>query len=502
MVIAKGSERVAEVAARFTLDALPGKQMSIDADVRAGLIDFETARKRRQEMQTESRFYGALDGAMKFVKGDAIAGIIIAAINIIGGLSIGILSEGLELQGAVSKYTLLTIGDGLVSQIPALLSALAAGIVVTRVARGDGATVSQELFAQLGQIRAAKYIIAGFCMAIMFVPGMPIVPFSCLAVVLIVSALLMKERKDDGNSAEVRFEPRRVPLIQIVIARERSSSLGSLSDLRTAFNKSRNEIYEKSGILLLPPDFSVSDSLKDSFQITIRGVVAFKEQFLEENDAALKQILAAYSFVILNRKTELIDDILSRRLLDFLDKEHPELVSAVVPGSITITQFTEILKALCREGISIRQTEMILQGIAESNFKAEGTRLLLEDVRVAMGRVIVDRYIAPNSKLQCIVIDAALDATLVQAERGEKALPASAIASLAEELKGLCLDGYVLLASKGARALLKDCLRLRRVIMPVLAHEEVPEDIVLEIGSIVGGGSDEEAEELISSLAA
>ena len=156
IVIAKGSERVAEVSARFTLDALPGKQMSIDADVRAGVIDVSTARVKRQDLQTESRFYGALDGAMKFVKGDAIAGIIITVINIVGGLAIGIISEGLPLPLAVTKYTTLTIGDGLVAQIPALLNSLAAGIVVTRVARGDDASLAGELLSQLGQVKRAK----------------------------------------------------------------------------------------------------------------------------------------------------------------------------------------------------------------------------------------------------------------------------------------------------------------------------------------------------------
>ena len=137
IVIAKGSERVAEVSARFTLDALPGKQMSIDADVRSGLIDLETAKRKREDLQVESRFYGALDGAMKFIKGDAIAGLVITAVNIIGGLLVGMVVRGMDVELAFQKYTLLTLGDGLLSQVPALLNSLAAGLIVTRVARGE-----------------------------------------------------------------------------------------------------------------------------------------------------------------------------------------------------------------------------------------------------------------------------------------------------------------------------------------------------------------------------
>lgn len=503
IVIAKGSERVAEVAARFTLDALPGKQMSIDADVRAGLIDFETARRRRQEMQTESRFYGALDGAMKFVKGDAIAGIIIAFINIGGGLLIGLLMEGIEFKTALSKYTLLTIGDGLVSQIPALLSALAAGIVVTRVSRGDGATVSQELLTQLGQVRAAKYIIAAFCSAVIFIPGMPLVPFACLSVALLLSAILMKDSKSEtALAAEVRFEPKRIPLVEILIDSRRADIFGTTHNLKIVTNYYRQKIYASAGLLLLPPEFSLSDELEESFQIKIRGIVAVCADFEGESpQAALENIMESFHALVERRKIDLIDDIQSRRILDFIDREHPELVSSIVPGSITITQFSEILKALCKEGVSIRQTEMILQGIAESEHKGEGTRMLLQDVRVALGPVIAERFLNSERKLPCLVLDAALDIALMRAERGERSIPSEALSALSTELAGVDKN-FVLIASKGARALLRDCLAQRRMTLSVLAHEEIPEDLELEVKSIVGRVNDEQTQTLISELAA
>ncbi|NDC37695.1 MAG: EscV/YscV/HrcV family type III secretion system export apparatus protein, partial [Proteobacteria bacterium] len=218
IVIAKGSERVAEVSARFTLDALPGKQMSIDADVRAGLLDMSAARVKRQDLQTESRFYGALDGAMKFVKGDAIAGIVITAINIVGGLAIGILSEGLVIQQALSKYTLLTVGDGLVAQVPALLNSLAAGIIVTRVARGDDASLAGELLAQIGQVRRVKVLSAGLCVLLACIPGMPALPFLALGIVLVASAWLTpSETPAKALPQEHLFTPRPPPLLRVEV---------------------------------------------------------------------------------------------------------------------------------------------------------------------------------------------------------------------------------------------------------------------------------------------
>ncbi|HCA41112.1 MAG TPA: EscV/YscV/HrcV family type III secretion system export apparatus protein, partial [Aminobacterium sp.] len=182
VVITKGSERVAEVAARFTLDAMPGKQMAIDADLNAGLIDEDTARNRRREVQREADFYGAMDGASKFVKGDAIAGLIITLINIIGGLSIGVLQRGMTLGQAGSVYSLLTVGDGLVSQIPALLFSTATGVIVTRAA-GEG-NLGRDIFASLMSYPRPLFIGAVLLFALAFVPGLPTVPFLILGIFL------------------------------------------------------------------------------------------------------------------------------------------------------------------------------------------------------------------------------------------------------------------------------------------------------------------------------
>ncbi len=185
LVIAKGSERVSEVGARFTLDAMPGKQMSIDADLRAGIIDQDDAQERRATLQRESQMYGAMDGAMKFVKGDAIAGIVITFINVIGGLSIGVLQRGLELGNAAKQYTLLSIGDGLVSQVPALIISVSAGIVVTRVAsEGEDANLGRDIISQMTAYPKALMIGAGLLFVMGIIPGLPTVPFLVLAAAL------------------------------------------------------------------------------------------------------------------------------------------------------------------------------------------------------------------------------------------------------------------------------------------------------------------------------
>jgi type III secretion protein V len=203
LVIAKGSERVSEVAARFTLDAMPGKQMSIDADLRAGAFDLDEARRRRSAVQRESQLYGAMDGAMKFVKGDAIAGLIMTAINIIAGMIVGIMQKGMTVGVAAQKYTLLTIGDGLVSQIPALLIATTAGIIVTRVAGGDGdkeaGHLGGDVFGQLLAYPKALAITSGLLCMLGIIPGMPTIPFMMMGVFVgLVAWALMRAAPTGG----------------------------------------------------------------------------------------------------------------------------------------------------------------------------------------------------------------------------------------------------------------------------------------------------------------
>src|SRR3712207_701769 len=198
IVVTKGAERVAEVGARFTLDAMPGKQMAIDADLNAGLIDEAEARRRRTEVSSEADFYGAMDGASKFVKGDAIAAIIITLINLIGGMAIGVMPLGMAPGDAVSTYSLLTVGDGLVSQIPALLLSTATGIIVTRSA-SDG-DMGSDLLAQLGRFKQPVRIAGGAALALCLIPGLPKLPFLVIGGLFLLMASRMQERSEEHTS--------------------------------------------------------------------------------------------------------------------------------------------------------------------------------------------------------------------------------------------------------------------------------------------------------------
>lgn len=503
IVIAKGSERVAEVAARFTLDALPGKQMSIDADVRAGLIDFETARRRRSDLQTESRFYGALDGAMKFVKGDAIVGLLIVAVNIVGGLAVGILMEGLEVGQAVSKYTILTVGDGLLAQIPALLNALAAGMVVTRVTREDGATLAQELVAQVGQVKKAKVIIAGVSLLLAFVPGMPSLPFACLAGVLGLGALVKpagagKSKKD----TDVKFEPKTPAVLQLRLDEKTAAGLNTRGGLMTGIQNFRKEVYEELGLVLLPPDLHFSAEFQGRFQILMRGVPVCTRQILDtEPGLVTKRILDELKQVVCQRTAEFIDDILTRRTLDYFDREAPELVSAVVPGTVSVTQLTEVLKGLAREGVTIRNFDLILQAIAETGARASNERILLEEVRVALGRVIAEKYVSAEGDITACLLDPALDLNFAQAERENRPLDTSLVGIVAGYLEALPSQSRLLIVSKAARRLIRECLKIRNVTVPVLAHDELPAEVDLKVCGKIEL-SDRSAETLLERLAA
>lgn len=500
IVIAKGSERVAEVAARFALDALPGKQMSIDADVRAGLIDFEAARRRRADLQTESRFYGALDGAMKFVKGDAIVGILIVAVNIIGGLSVGLLVEGLELQHALSKYTILTVGDGLLAQIPALLNALAAGLVVTRVGRDEDKSLATELLSQLGQVRKAKVLIACLALILAFVPGMPMLPFAGLAMILGISAAVRIEPR--LKSEIVKFEPKTPPLLQLVMSQPDLARLQIGNALVSSIQELRRDIYERSGLLLLPPDISQKADRRGEVNILIRGVTARVVRVEGDNPkTAAKELMSELQKLIGRRALELVDDVLTRRTLDLLEREAPELVSAAVPGSLSVTQLTGIIKALVGEGVSVRNFDIILQAVVENGSKHAGDRSLVEEVRIALGRVILQPHLTAEQSIEGYLIDPALDLPFALAERENKVINPEIMDFMIESCQGLTAPPLVLVSSKAARRMLYECLKLRGVSAVVLAHEEIPDDIGFEArGKIVPPAA--VREELIERLAA
>ncbi len=503
IVIAKGSERVAEVAARFTLDAMPGKQMSIDADVRAGLLDFSGARTKRQELQTESRFYGALDGAMKFIKGDAIAGIVITIVNIIGGLAIGLGMEGLPVDVALHKYSILTVGDGLLSQIPSLLNSLAAGMVVTRVTRDDGKSLAADLLTQLTQEKRVRGIIATLSLVLAVLPGMPALPFVCVCGALLMSILLEPRAKEDPKAGEImRFKPKTPALLHVEVGPELGGALYASGKLTARIELLRQSVYERQGLVLLQPGFSVERSLGKGFRVHFRGIPVGRVIDTDGTLAAMEILAESLMTLVERRAAECVDDILTRRLLDHLEEEAPELVAHVVPNVATVTQLSELLKQLVGEGISIRHFDVIVQAVAEFGPKVGNERQLLEEVRIALRRVISARLADAEGVMRAYTLDPIMDLSFAKVERERGALDLDYTRQIAEFIRGQGSDHRVLLVSRGARRLLRECLKGQGLTIAVVAHDEISEDIQVEIAGHIAFLDGESQERAIESLAA
>ncbi len=480
VVVAKGSERVAEVAARFTLDALPGKQMSLDADIRSGSLDPANGRKKRAEIQTESRFYGALDGAMKFVKGDAIAGLIITFVNICGGLLIGVALQGLEIDVALRKYTVLTIGDGLLSQIPSLLNSVAAGLVVTRVQVDENSSLAADLLSQVLQFTVARGFVAGAALLLGMLPGMPHLALLSLSGLLIGSLLYRGETPESEQSAEqMSFEPSLAQTVQIEVNQELVASLPSLAQLSESLEQFRDFVFLRWGIVLERPGMCLWKESAGEYRILVRGMeVLVSCKGLEEADL-WQRIERDLRIVVEQFRVELIDDAITRRALDYVERQAPDLVSSVVPNTLTLTQCTSLLRALLREQITIRHLDVVLQTVAECGARTND-RGLLAEVRVAL-RLVISRQVAVNKVIRAIALDPLLDLVLAKAEETESLADAQLVERIAKGVEAHGGDGVVVVATKRARAYVRDLLRAKGILVVVIAHEEIAPGFKVEV---------------------
>jgi type III secretion protein V len=452
VVIAKGAERVAEVAARFTLDALPGKQMAIDADLRAGLLDQAEARKRRRALQRESQFYGAMDGAMKFVKGDAIAGIVIVIINIAAGVAIGVFQRGMDAGEAMRTYGLLTIGDGLVSQIPALVLSMAAGLVVTRVASEDeGTHLGEEISGQVLAHPRALAITSGLLVLLSLVPGLPTVPFLALGAVCGAAAYgLVRARKAQGGPAEAAGDagaPGEAELelagpapVTLEAGRELAPLLAG-TGLGTAVAGLRRRLHRDLGIRVPPvrvrgdvdalpasgyailldeipeakatlePGHGLCRAPAEQLQHlgvaaspTEHPVVAGPACWVPETAAGaaraaglevvsgLDAMVAHLEQVLRRRASHFVGVQETQALLDGLEQSHPALVRAVVPRTVGIPLLTDVLRRLVDEGVSIRNGRAILEALLEWGEHEKDPVALTELVRSSLRRAITFQH--------------------------------------------------------------------------------------------------------------
>lgn len=470
IVITRGAERVAEVAARFTLDAMPGKQMSIDADLNAGLISDADARQRRKNIQQEADFYGAMDGASKFVKGDAIAAIIIIIINIVGGFIIGMWQRNMEILQALQSYTLLTVGEGLVNQIPALLISTATGIVVTRAA--SESNLGHDLASQIFANSRVFFIVSGVLLLLGFVPGLPGIPFLSLGIILFfigytlhknVRSVAQQEidNQEEKEKEEVRKPENIVSLLQVdPMELEIGYSLipmvdvGQGGDLLDRVVMIRRQCALEMGLVV--PTIRIRDNIQlkpNVYVIKLKGIEIAKGELLLDHYMAMnpgtvfeemtgietvepafglpalwiqeanreQAELAGYTVVdpvsvLATHLTEVIKtfaaEILGRQetqtLLDGVKQHNAALVDELTPNLLSVGDIQKVLANLLRERISIRDMVTILSTLCDYATLSKDAELLSEYVRHALARQISRQY-APNDTLACLTIDPQLE---------------------------------------------------------------------------------------------
>ncbi len=460
MVITKGSGRIAEVAARFSLDAMPGKQMAIDADLSAGLIDEKAARRRRRELEEESGFYGAMDGAAKFVRGDAIAGLLITSINILGGLAIGLLRHGMAFSDAASTFTVLTVGDGLVSQIPALLVSTAAGIVVTK--GGMEGTADTALVRQLGGSPKPLALAAAAAAVLALMPGLPMLPFIGLAGLAGGAAWFRAKHPqaaaDAADAPAVAAMPSEPPIGKSLridtIRLELGYGLlvlagGDAPRLTEQIKGLRRAIAAEMGFVL--PAVRIQDNMQlgaDTYVIRIKEIEAARgelrpakllvmdpkgglpdlpgERAVEpafglpalwveqaSREEALfrgctvvdpPSVLTTHlTEVVRETMAELLSYAETQKLLDDLPREQHKLVSDMIPSQITVGGVQRVLQALLAERVSIRDLPTILEGINEAGAGRILTAIV-GHVRARLARQISDSHVGPNGYIPLVTL--------------------------------------------------------------------------------------------------
>jgi len=458
VVITKGAGRIAEVAARFSLDAMPGKQMAIDADLSAGLVNEDQARKRRTKLEEESSFYGAMDGASKFVRGDAIAGLLITIINIVGGIIIGVAMQDMTFANAAQTYTLLTIGDGLVSQIPALIVSTGAGMLVTKA--GTGSSTDEAVFGQLGHYPTALTISALLLAAMAMLPGIPVIPFIGLALITGGLSFLIYQReaeaKVEAAAAEAAAEEPEIPAeepitaalqidnIRLELGYSLLSMINDTSERRLTdqIKALRRQLAGELGFVM--PAVRIQDNLQlpsNNYVIRVKEIEAgggelwpdlllvmdpkgekislpgeatteptfglpamwISEQYREE------AMFRGYTVVdtptvITTHLTEIIRDNMSellsyaetQKLLDDLDQPQQKLIEDLIPNQISVGGIQRVLQNLLGERISVRDLPTILEGVSEATGYTRNIGQITEHVRSRLARQLSDS--ATNDK--------------------------------------------------------------------------------------------------------
>jgi flagellar biosynthesis protein FlhA len=531
VVVTKGAERVAEVGARFTLDAMPGKQMAIDADLNAGLITDEVAKQRRADVSAEADFYGAMDGASKFVKGDAIAGILIIVINLIGGIAIGVLQNGMEPADALGHYGLLTIGDGLVTQIPALLMAVSTGMIVTR--SGADSDMGSQAAAQLGQSRIAIAIAGVAAIGMGFIPGMPIIPFLVIGVTLLIIAqrLSTKAKAEEARAAleaevappaptdttEDLLEQMRVHALEILLAPDLVDMVsGASDDLLGRVKALRRKIAVDMGIVVPPVRTRDSVDLPPStYSIRIAGVEAGRGQAPARSVLALGDQLDSLPgtvtiepvfglagkwvpaemrhsaemtgatvidrvSVLVTHLSSIIGDnaarLLSREdvrvLTEGVKQVNAAAVDDLVPSMLSLAELQRVLQGLLAERIPINDLARICEGLtlrAKLSTDPEG---LIEAARASLGPALTARYL-DGAVLRVIMIDPGLEQSMLEGLRpSDQGTQILLDGHRVEQVLGSLRDSVASVEAQGLSAVLVCAPALRPAIHRLVSAQQ------------------------------
>ncbi len=475
VVVTNGAQRVSEVAARFTLDSMPGQQMSIDADLNMGFIDQEEAKRRRKMLEKESGFYGAMDGASKFVKGDAIAGIVIMLINIVGGLVIGVMQMGMRWDQALQTFTLLTVGDGIVTQVPALVIAVGTGIIVTRSA-SDG-SLSGEVLKQITAFSKPMFIVAAALSVLLLLPGIPAVPVLLLVSVLAGVGWLMRGKAAGGDAAgdaeagaaegkdgENSYDMLRVEPFEVHVG----ASLAPLvRDEQTVFMERiaaiRKQHALESGMVLPSVRFRDSAQLgANAYELQVFGVPAGRGEIMMDRTLAIrasaearpikgietreptyglpavwiedaeKDIARAARYTLVDATTVFITHLsevlkqqaatlLTRtetdRLLQRVRQDQPGLVEELVPTVMTVGDVQKVLQNLLREKVSVRNLELILETLVDTGRNSKDVGYLTEAVRQKLGPAICQGLMGEHNSLSVLTLDAGIEQVLMDSVR-------------------------------------------------------------------------------------
>jgi flagellar biosynthesis protein FlhA len=450
LVITKGATRIAEVGARFTLDAIPGKQMAIDADLSAGLIDEKQAQLRRRELEEESSFFGSMDGASKFVRGDAIAGLIILAVNIFGGIVIGVTRHGMPLGSAADIFTKLSVGDGLVSQIPALIISLAAGLLVSK--GGTRGSTEQNIVRQLGNYPKALYVASSLLFILALMPGLPLTPFALLGGTMAFVAYFMphqaaklrakeealraeEDKRAQQETKDSIKEYLKTPTIELCLGKQLSARLlVSQEEIAHRVGKMRRNFAKQYGFVI--PEIKLTDDLAlkpKSYQIKIHGTVVVAQELrlgqhlvivgqgkkpdLPGEDTVdpafgvkaywipdaligearregfepvdpISVLLTHLSEVLRNNLSQLLSYRDARMLIDRLEPEYKRLIDEMVPNLISNSGLHSVLKLLLAERVSIRNLDLILEAISEVVPYVRRAEPIVEHVRARLAAQI------------------------------------------------------------------------------------------------------------------